>query len=302
MTININFTGSNNRRPRTLSAYQHKSTHRTSQRPNGSPWLGQAREDIDKGTPGKVALDADDDPEDEVQAIADWGIKELDVVAIWKPRNSDDYICTPWPKQCYHIADMFGVPFDGIPIDGNDRVPKFTWHGCDNEEIADCPSEAPLPTSRYTAIGIDADDVSLTMTPAECPLDSVTPSGIEFSIASGRLLYDGTSDREFRITAQAVTTGTGDATIELIHTFGGGVYFRLGGADSYFRPGGVDSYERFTGSVIVISMQATGVDTTTKIAIVTLNPSETIHLEAYENAGGYSMVVEMDQTEILIEP
>ena len=302
MTININFTGSNNRRPRTLSAYQHKSTHRTSQRPNGSPWLGQARQDIDKGMLGSVALNDDDDSEDEVQAKADWRIKNLDVVAIWKPRNSDDYICSPWPKDCYQVSDIFGIPDAGIATGENDQVAKFTDGGCDTEEIDDCPPAAPpLPTFRYTVIGIDADDAALTTSPAEAPFDSVTPTGEEFSIATGRVQYDGSFAREFKFSVQAVTTGTGDATIELIHITGVGTYLQPDGF-TYFRPGGVDSYIRTTYTTTILTMQATGVDTTTKVVFFTMSPEDTVHLEAYENAGGYSMVVEMDQTEILIEP
>jgi hypothetical protein len=303
MTININFTRSTNRRPRTLSAYQHVSTHRTSQRPNGSPWLGEARQDIQKGSLGSVALNADDDPADEVQALADWRVKELDVVAIWKPRNSDDYICSPWPKDCYQVSDLFGIPTTGISAVDNDRVAKFTYDGCTTEEIDDCPQVGTVVLNRYTVIGIDADDVALTTSPAECPFDSVTPTGEEFSIATGRVQYDGSVDLEFKFSVQAVTTGTGDATIDLIHVTGAATtYLQPDGIFTYFRPGGVDSYIRTIYTTKILTMQATGVDTTTKVVFFTMSPEDTVHLEAYENAGGYSMVVEMDQTEILIEP
>jgi len=302
VNITVDRQGRSQRQRRTLSAYQHVSTHRTSQQPNGSPWLGQAREDIDNGSLGSVALSADDDPEDEVQALADWRVKNLDVVAIWKPRNSDDYICTPWPKGCYQVSDIFGIPDEGIEVGENDQVAKFTDEGCNTEEIDDCPAAAPLPTFRYTVIGIDADDVALTTVAAECPFDSVTPTGEEFSIATGRVQYDGSVDREFKFSVQAVTTGTGDATIELIHVTGVGTYLQPDGIFTYFRPGGVDSYIRTTYTTTILTMQATGVDTTTKVVFFTMSPEDTVHLEAYENAGGYSMVVEMDQTEILIEP
>jgi len=302
VNITVDRQGRSQRQRRTLSAYQHVSTHRTSQQPNGSPWLGQAREDIDNGSLGSVALSADDDPEDEVQALADWRIKNLDVVAIWKPRNSDDYICTPWPKGCYQVSDIFGIPDDGIATGENDQVAKFTDGGCDTEEIDDCPPAAPLPNFRYTVIGIAADDVALTTVTAECPFDSVTPSGAEFSIATGKAQYDGTFTREFKFIVQAVTTGTGDATIELHHTRGA-IYLRPGGVDQYFQPDTVSSYRipSVTAEDTVMSMQATGIDTTTKAVFLTVNETDTIHLEAYENAGGYSMVMEMDQTEILIE-